>query len=36
LDKEKYKNDGENKNVKEVKASQTVEYGIFVRVIEQI
>ena len=36
LDKEKYKNDEENENVKEVKASQTVEYCIFVRAVEQI
>ena len=35
LDKEKYKNDEENENVKD-KASTTVEYGIFVRAVEQI
>ena len=35
LDKEKYKNDEENENVKD-KASKTVEYGIFVRAVEQI
>ena len=35
LDKEKYKNDKENENVKD-KASKTVEYGIFVRAVEQI
>ena len=36
LDKEKYKIDEENENVKEVKASKTVEYGKFVRAVEQI
>lgn len=35
LDKEKYKNDEENENVKD-KASKTVEYGIFVRAVELI
>jgi hypothetical protein len=35
LDKEKYKNDEEKENLKD-EASKTVEYGIFVRAVEQI